>query len=427
MQAWFSPPGAPSLTDAPAAGRIERLARQLLLLAAFSVPFSTALTNVFIGLTLLAFLLALAMTPALARPLRSPPALLALALLGMVFLGSLWTIAPPEDLNNALRKYTKLLVLPVALCLCWRAPTLPARVLRWSLAGCVVLATSVYLTVLHAMPTSDLGWWRVGNASDPFVFRNHITIGILLSFAASASFLFASYRGDTRMRIAAVAAGIYFAMPILIGNGRTGYVGLFLGLFTLYFLRGRVTLLGTTLVAAAMSLLFAGVYVLSPNLQSRTDALVTEVSQKIEASPNGVRMSYMRVGALAVAERPLFGHGTGSFATLYHPEAKRIWHGIMEVDHIRNQPHSEPLLLTVQLGLAGLALYVALLVALARAALARHDLITDAFALLLVVYGVTSLFNSLLWDPTEAYWFLTLAGALYVHCAARREVASTTL
>lgn len=426
MQVPFSPLGAPSLTDPPAAGRSERLARQLLLLGVFSVPFSTALTNIFIGLTLLAFLLALLTTPALARPLRSPPALLALALLGMVLLGATWTIAPPADLGNAVRKYTKLLVLPVALCLCWRAPALPARALRWSLAGCAVLATSVYLTALHLMPTSDLGWWRVGDASDPFALRNHITIGILLAFAACVSFLFASYRGDPRPRIAALLAGVYFALPILIGNGRTGYVALFLGLFVLYLLRARVTLLGSVAVAAAMSLLFAGVYTLSPNLQSRTDALVLEVSKNIEASPNGVRMSYLRVGTQAVAERPLFGHGTGAFATLYHPEAKRIWHGIMEVDHIRNQPHSEPLLLAVQLGLAGLALYVALFVALARPVLARRDLVADAFALLLAVYGVTSLFNSLLWDPTEAYWFLTLAGALYVHCAARRAAAPTT-
>jgi O-antigen ligase len=411
------------MTDAPAAGWMERLARQLLLLAMFCVPFSTALTNVFVGLTLIAFVLALATTPALARPLRSPPAWLALALLGMILLGSTWSIAPQEDLHNALRKYTKLLVLPLAICLCRRAPALPARALRWSLAGCAVLATSVYLTALHAMPTSSLGWWRVGDASDPFVFRNHITIGILLSFAACASFLAATYAGKAHLRVAAVAAGVYFAMPILIGNGRTGYVGLFVGLFALYLLRGRVTLLRSVLVTVAMALLFVGVYLASPNVQSRTDALVTEVTQRIDASPNGVRMSYMRVGALAVSERPLFGHGTGSFATLYHPEGLRIWRGIQDVDHVRNQPHSEPLLLTVQLGVAGLALYVALMVSLARAALARHHPVADVLALLLAIYGVTSLFNSLLWDPTEAYWFLLLAGALYAHCVQRHDTA----
>ncbi|QNB01214.1 O-antigen ligase [Massilia sp. Se16.2.3] len=328
MQAWFAPFSAPATTDGPPAGRIEGLARALLLLAVFTVPFSTALMNLFIGLSLIVFILAIVATPALASPLRSPPALLALALLGMILLGCTWTIAPQDDLFNAVRKYTKLLVLPIALCLCWRAPRLSTRALRWSLAGCAVLATSVYLTALHAMPTSSLGWWRVGDASDPFVFRNHITIGILLSFAACASFLAATYPIERRLRLAAIARASISPLPILIGNGRTGYVGLFVGMFAVYLLRGRVTLLGSALVTAAMSSLFVGVYLLSPNFQTRTNELVREVTQRVEASPNGVRMSYMRVGALAVAERPLFGHGTGSFATLYQPEALRIWHGI---------------------------------------------------------------------------------------------------
>ncbi|QNB01215.1 hypothetical protein [Massilia sp. Se16.2.3] len=77
----------------------------------------------------------------------------------------------------------------------------------------------------------------------------------------------------------------------------------------------------------------------------------------------------------------------------------------------------------MQLGIAGLALYVALFVALARAALARRNPHGDVLALLLAIYGVTSLFNSLLWDPTEAYWFLLLAGALYAHCVRQREAS----
>jgi len=33
--------------------------------------------------------------------------------------------------------------------------------------------------------------------------------------------------------------------------------------------------------------------------------------------------------------------------------------------------------------------------------------------LLWVIYAFCSAFNSLLWDPTEAFWFLILAGCLY--------------
>lgn len=406
-----------------AGGRIERVARQLLLLAAFSIPFSTALMNFFIGLTLIAFLLALVADRSLARPLRTPASLCALALLALVVIGSTWSIAPPDEVQNAMRKYTKLLVLPLAVCLCWRAPELPARVLRWSLAGCAVLASSLYLVWLDSMPTSSLGWWRVGDTSDPYAFRNHITIGILLSFAACAAFLAATYPQDTRKRLGLVALGVYFAAPILMGNGRTGYVGLFIGLFALYLLRARITLLRSVLVAAAVSVLFAGVYMVSPNFKTRMDLLATEVASNNAATPNGLRMSFIKVGTQAVIDRPLLGHGTGSFSEVFAPESKRIWAGSPQEQNRRHQPHSEPLLLAVQLGLAGVALFFALLGAIGKAALARRDPTADALALLVAIYGITSLFNSLLWDPTEAYWFLLLAGALYGHCIQRRATA----
>lgn len=410
--------------SSPAAGgRIERAARLLLLPAAFSIPFSTALMNVFIGLALIAFVLALIADRSLARPLRTPASLCALALLALVLVGSTWSVAPPDEVQNAMRKYVKLLVLPLAVCLCWRAPDLPARMLRWSLAGCAVLATSLYLVWLDRMPSSSLGWWRVGDISDPYAFRNHITIGILLSFAACAAFLAATYPQDTRKRAGLLVLGVFFAAPILMGNGRTGYVGLFVGLFALYLLRARITLLRSMLVAAAVSVLFAGVYMVSPNFKARMDLLVTEVSSDNAASPNGLRKSFIKVGTQAVIDRPLLGHGTGSFSEVFAPESKRIWVGSPHDQNKRHQPHSEPLLLAVQLGLIGVGLYFALLGTIGKAALWRRDPSADALALLVAIYGITSLFNSLLWDPTEAYWFLLLAGALYRHCIQGRGTA----
>ena len=233
----------------------------------------------------------------------------------------------------------------------------------------------------------------------------------------------AGLSGGTRKRVALLLLGVYFAAPILMGNGRTGYVGLFIGLFVLYLLRWRITLLRCVTVAAAMSLLFAGVYLVSPNFKMRMDLLASEVTTKDATTPNGLRMSFMKVGSQAVIDRPLFGHGTGSFSEVFAPEARRIWAGRPNELAVRHQPHSEPLLLAVQFGLVGAGLYFALLGAIGKAALRRRDPVADALALLVAIYGVTSMFNSLLWNPTEAYWFLLLAGALYGHCIQRRGTA----
>jgi O-antigen ligase len=381
--------------------------------------------HTFVVLALVGFLCALVASPALRVTLREPPVLLALALLALLLAGTSWSIGQPADLETAVRKYLKLLVLPIGIGLSLRDPALPPRALRWALAGSAWLAASTYLVWLGAMPTSSFGWWRVGDASDPVVFRNHISIGILLGFAANVCFLVATYRATLRGRLAAAAAGFWFAVPTaLLGQGRTGYVALFIGLVVVFLLRVRFTLLRAAAGVAAIVLLFASFYTVAPNFQTRTNSLVTELEEGNPRSPNGLRLSFMQVGAKIVAEHPLVGLGTGSFAEAYAPTARRDWPAGSQMALARHQPHSEFMLMAVQLGLPGLALYIALLAALARPTLALRSFESDVLALLMAIYVVTSTFNSLLWDPSEGYWFLLLAGSLYAGCARRRQAGA---
>ena len=412
-------PANPPLT------RIEGVVRYFLLLAVFSVPFSTALTNVFVGLTYIGFVAALCTSAPLRKVLRSPPALLALALLALLFIGASWSIAPRADIVTALRKYSRLLVLPISIALSWRDPALPARALRWFLAGAAVLALSCYLTAVGMMPSSSLGWWRVSSdAKDAFVFKNHITIGILLGFATMTSFLMASYANAPRARLAAIAAGVLFAVPIVfLGQGRTGYVALFVGVIALFLLRVRVTPLRALAGMGAITLVFYGLYMASPNFKARTDRMVFEVEHDEQRSPNGMRVSFIRVGLQAFAAHPLAGLGTGSFAQVYAPTAQKNWPAGHEMALARHQPHSEFVLMAVQLGSLGLLVYFSMLGALGSAALGRRSFETDSLALLWVIYVVTSSFNSLLWDTTEAHWFLLLGGCLYVGALRRRQPA----
>ncbi len=399
--------------------RIERIVQAFFLLALFCVPFSTALTNLFVGLTYLGFLLALATSPGLRRVLRSPPGILALALLALYLLGTTWSIAPPGDVESALRKYSRLLVLPIGIALAWREPRMGLRALGSFMGGALVLAVSCYLVWIGKMPTSSLGWWRVGGAGDAFAFKNHITVGILLGFASVISFLVASHHASARGRWLWSGAGLAIIVPIVfLGQGRTGYVALFIGLVTLFLRRVQASARSTLAGLAALVLLFAGFYAVSPNFHSRTDDMITELRTDQEHSPNGVRLSFMQEGLRMVAAHPLTGQGTGSFAEAYAPTARRIWAGVPAMSEARHQPHSEFLLVTVQLGLLGLVVYLAMLGALVRPALRARSLEADSLAVLGAVYIITSVFNSLLWDITEAYWFLLLSGCLYV--AARR-------
>ncbi|WLI88261.1 O-antigen ligase family protein [Massilia sp. R2A-15] len=404
--------------------RAENIVRYLILLALFSVSFSTALTNLFVGFGYIGFIVALCTSPSLRRVLRSPPALLALALLALFIIGASWSIAPRADLATALKKYSRLLILPMAIAMSWRDPGLAPRALRWFLGGAAVLAVSCYLVKFGMMPESRLGWWKVStDARDAYVFRNHITIGILLGFAACLSLLAASYKTAWRARALWIAGGVLFAVPtIFLGQGRTGYVALFIGMVALFLIRTRITPLRTVAGVMAIGALFLGFYLASSNVRSRTDDMVNEIQNHRVQSPNGLRVSFLSVGLDVVAAHPLLGVGTGGFAEAYAPTAQRNWPAGHEMATARHQPHSEFLLVAVQLGLLGSLVYFAMLGTIGGAALGARNFESDSLALLWVVYVVTSSFNSLLWDTTEAHWFLLLAGCLYVGALRRRGV-----
>ena len=394
--------------------RAEAVLGCLLLAALFSVPFSTWLTNLFSLLCLAGF----GAWCALRRPQLPAGALtpvwLALALLAALALGALWSIAPPAEIAHALKKYARLLLLPVAVILCLRDSTLARRALASYALGSALLALACYLVWLGLMPASRYGWWRIGDAADAFAFKNHITIGILLGFSAAACLLMASHRAQTRSRVAWLAGAVAAAVPVIFLNqGRTGYVAILVGLVTLFLLRVRPTPLRTLAALTTIALLFATFYSSSTNFRSRTTDLVTEVRTGQQRSPNGMRVSFLRAGLHAVAAHPVLGNGTASFAQLHAPYMRAIWGAGTPMGETRNQPHSEFLLMAVQLGVAGLALYLALLAALLRPALRTRSLQSDMLVLLWTVYVSCSLFNSLLWDPTEASWFLMLAGCLY--------------
>ncbi len=416
----------------PPLSRPERIASQLFLLALFCVSFSTALTNVFVIFGYLAFIVAAATSQPLRGVLRQPklmmPGLLALSLLGLYLLGSTWTIAPHADLVTALKKYTRLLILPMVIALAWRDERLPRRALAWCLAGIGVLVAAIYLTSVGMMPRSSLGWWRVSaDTQDAFVFRNHVTIGILLAFASSAGVLIASYARQWKQRLPAIAGAVLAALPIMfLSQGRTGYLVLCIGLLTVFLLRVRLTPLRVAAALAAIALMAVGVYESSPNVKSRTDAMVNEIRNDEVQSPNGLRVSFIEEGMRMFASHPVIGLGTGGFAAAYAPTAAKNWPPGSPMAVSRHQPHSEFMLAAVQLGIVGLAVYFAMLGSLALAASGKgrkdcSDFARDILVLLLTIYIVASSFNSLLWDTTEAHWFLLLSGCLYV--AARRRRA----
>lgn len=410
--------------------KAERVLQQVFLLAVFFVPFSTVLTNVFVAATYLAVLAALLGNRKMLQGARFTPAMLALALFLLFVIGSTWSIAPAGEIRNAIGKYTKLFLIPIGMMLTYRDPALVRRMLIWFLCGTGVLLLACYLTLFDLMPRSSHGWWSVGSQANPVALKNYITFGILVSFSGMICFAYYRYAATLRARLLSLGLGLlYIIPPVFFTLGRTGYIALLVGMLTLCFLRYRANWKMLVLSMLAAGLMVGGFYAVSNTFQTRTDHLVKEINDYAnsdmekstgvnfadtkEENSSGIRLNFYRAGLIMISQHPVFGLGTGSFQEGFAPTSKKLWPSSDPKHAARHQPHSEVIMIGVQLGLAGLALYLALLGSMAWEASRKNSYAADVMLIMLAIFFTTALFNSLIWDFTEGYWITLMSGALY--------------
>jgi len=115
----------------------------------------------------------------------------------------------------------------------------------------------------------------------------------------------------------------------------------------------------------------------------------------------GVRYGFWENSIKLIAEKPWFGHGTGSFANEY----KRVSN--THPNNSRN-PHNEFLFIAVQLGIFGVIAYSGFL--LSQYFCSRSLPNTEKWLAqgLLVTLTITSLFNCPILDHTEGHWFTVM-------------------
>ena len=404
-------------------------AKVFFLLVLFFVSFSTALTNVFAGLLLVAFVLAALADRTLLRPMKFTPVVITLVLYGLLILAWSWSVATQEEVFQGISKYRKLLFLPIAVALVWNDGRLARKGLIAYLAGAAFLTVACYLVWLGWMPTDKYDWWKAGTQTNVYAFKSYITIGIMSGFAAGACWAYYVYAPTRRMRIASIVGGAFFAYPVLfLLWGRSGYVVIFcmgLGLLVLRFRHNWKMLLGGL---AAVCCIAAIAYESSGTLKTRTNDIGHEIhdyEKTGELTSSGTRLTLYKAGLQMFLAHPILGTGTASFAENFVPTARQYSKPGDPFYDVRAQPHSEVVLMAVQLGIVGLALYFGLIGTLGSVFRKQKTYQADLLFLLCISFAVPAFFNSLMWDVTEGYWFVLVAGCLYG--AARRNDAATIM
>ncbi len=384
---------------------MTRSAQWAAVVLGFSVPISVALDNVLLAVIAACWLAAGAWRETWRLARDNAVALAALALFGLLVLGSIHGERGPGGAATYLLKYLDLLFIPVFAFL-FRDALLRRRALH-ALAASLGLVLAISYLIAAGMPAAKP---LLGSPGNPVAFKHYLTHGILMAYAA---FLFAELAMAAASRAPRLlwgAAALAAVVNVLfMTQGRTGYV--LLAVLALYFGYGRGRWRGLAISAVSVAAVFAVLSSLPGTFQQRLGLGAEEAaSQAGDAAriSSAQRLEMYRTSLEIIREHPLLGTGTGGFPRAY---AERGSHNLLP--DLRN-PHNEYLLFTVQLGLPGLAALLCLFGLHWRLAprLATPLECHLARGLVLAI-AAGCLFNSLLLDHTEGLLYAWLTGVLF--------------
>jgi O-antigen ligase len=376
----------------------------------FTLPISVALDNILMGLAILGWLFA-GDLPRRLREIRQHPVSWASAILaGVMLVGITWSPQPFfEELKESVSSVLRFLLLGMFFTI-FKDERTRQRALAAFLASSVLVLTLSFLLwsgLFNSIPGVK------GSPDYPVVFKLHITHNVLMAVAVALFLVRAiAAQGSARWVNAGLAGAASFNILFMI-PGRTGQIAL--ACVLVYIASSQFRLRGFAIAGAALGLVVATAWwIPSSVLASRAKVAIKEASawQSEQAQPDvssvGLRMEFYRNSLQMIAQRPLFGSGTGSFSGTYadHVTPKGM--------HATSNPHNAYLMIGVELGLLGLAALAWLLVTQWRSAKALpNKLDCIAARSLILIFAIAGAVSSTFSDHVEGLFYVWASGLLW--------------
>jgi O-antigen ligase len=371
---------------------------------AVSLPWSTSATSILVVLWLIAVLPTLDVA-VVKRELATAAGGLPVLLCALATLGLLWADATWGERFSGYTPFLRLLLIPVLLAQFRRSEHGMRVIVGFFASVMAVLLVSWLLVAFPGLPWRTFHQFGVP-AKDYILQSDEFLMCALVLFAVA----FDQARGGRRRLVAGlVALGIAFiANIVFVTTARTTLLVapvliLLLGWrqFRLKGLVGSAVLLGLIGTAAALG---------SPLLRARLSTSVAEL-HAYEASgavsSTALHVELLKKSVLIFKTAPIIGHGTGSMRQQFRNAAVGK-SGIAALAGVN--PHDQILAIGIQLGLVGVAVLLALWTA--HLLLFRGDGLISWIGLVIVVDNiVSSLFNSHLFDFTQAWLYIFGVGA----------------
>jgi O-antigen ligase len=307
-------------------------------------------------------------------------------LLAMVWmsLSFLWTESSSADALAGWGRHSRILwFIPVLYLL--RSPEQSLLTLKWFVAGMVVMMLSSWALVA-GLPVP----WASAKElpSLGIVHGSTLEQPVLLTFLAVVLWFMRAHWPQGHWRWVPIGILLLTVLnEFFVMTGRSGFLVMlvFISMAVWWQLpkRWRWLVVGLPFVLAALMM------VLSPRFQTRTTEVVKDVLSyrqgSIETS-QAQRLDYWHRSLLAFQEKPLIGHGVGSWRMNYH----RL--GGMQADAPSN-PHQQYLLWLVEAGVVGCILFLGLLCAQYKNAQALPTNGRQALTTITAIAAVMGLMN----------------------------------
>lgn len=290
------------------------------------------------------------------------------------------------------------------------------RGLRHFVWASVLVAGLTVLDRFHPLPASV--FW---DSTVQAMGNQRIVTSLLLALGVALALIEAADAQQTpTRRVLWLLAAVVTALALTLQDRRTGMVALPVLLAALAVSRQRTrphAVWRSAALLGGVALLAALTWQQSTSVRARFDEGLGELRAYqptgVVATSWGMRMRMIDVTLDMVREKPLLGHGLGSWLTQWRQRTQ----GGGQLLEAQMTPHNEYLLITEQAGLVGLAVWLAVLATFLATAW-RAGRAGEAALMVFVALAWSALFSVAIRDAKFAMSLLTLAG-LAVAAAVR--------
>ncbi len=379
----------------------------------FAVPLNKPATNITIGLAIIFSVLGSNVRERWLEAARHPVAQGALVWWSVLMLSALHTWHATSSFPS-MGTYVWVCCYPLAFgSLLRTAPWRRRALLAFAAAVLLVLLVSCGMAVGMIPQQPDA-------LTSPFmrntVFKEYTQQGMATLTLASMAMAIAVATQSGRVRGCCLfVATLALVNVTLMLESRTTYLTLiplvlyWLWQFVVRRRPGKRVLLASSMLAVSALLLAWS----TPFIQQRfVQSIPQEISLYVnhgQPTSTGIRLELWRRTLPIIASAPLFGHGLHEWAPLYRASIEGVPHfEAFDMGH----PHQDMLLIAAEQGLAGLAIYLFLLLALARYLRHLDRPERDIFNCVLLIFFTAGLANGLWADFTHRHAFILLLACI---------------